>query len=131
MQTSTTPLTAPAQFPILVTINTDKIVTLTYYSGPSRSCAKPSFDIECPTNFLFVLDYETSQSGWIITGTTPQDGTPALGIANGPMFQSLATIDSYPAQDEKRVPYRYSLQFANSLTGHLLQFDPQEVNVRN
>ena len=125
MQTSTTPSTAPAQFAILVSIDTEQNVTLNYY-GEWPGIPLIVFT-DCPINCLFVLDYQTTQSGWIITGITPSAGSAALGIANGPMFQSLATIDPY----QPGAVYTYSLNFANPLTGATFSFDPQEVNVRN
>nr|WP_315212464.1 hypothetical protein [uncultured Duganella sp.] len=131
MQTSTEQPTAPAQFPVLVSIDPEQNVTLTYYGEWPIQDAPLILFVDCPTNCLFVLDYETSQNGWIITGTTPVAPSAPLGIANGPMFQSLATIDPFAGQGQSVIVYTYSLQFANPLTGASITFDPQEVNVRN
>lgn len=119
---------APAQFPVLVTIKTGHKVELTYFDGKLEQQPSLHLKVPCPTNCLFILDYETSKSGWTITGTSTVGSSPSLAAMSGPMNLSLMTIDTY---SDDGGDYRYFLHFTNPLTKDHFPFDPQETNVRS
>jgi hypothetical protein len=78
------------------------------------------------TNTLFVLDYESTLSGWTITGTQPNPaGAPALEAIRGPAGTSIMTM--FPELSVPQI-FNFFIVFKNTVTGASIMNDPQEGN---
>lgn len=116
---------------ITITVNgNDKNSTVFYtYTSPLDGLVRvdsPVCDLLCnaPVNCLYVLDYISTQNGWIITETTP-NGTPALDQYPGAKQQSIMTVNPYNSPGV----FKYFIHYRNELTGATISIDPQEGNV--
>jgi hypothetical protein len=129
--------TATPQRTVTVTIYgksaDDAQITYSYWS-PSTGVAhtaSPTCDLTqtCATNTLFLLDYQSSQNGWTITGVEPNPaGAPALETIPGPAKQSVMTL--FPDLSVPQI-FNFYISFTNTLTGAVVRFDPQEKNTGN
>ena len=121
--------TSAAQFAILVAIPGINTVGFVYYDGTQKG-PKPTtvvtLNITVPTDFLYVLDFESSRKGWTITGISAVEGYPLLEVMHGPKRLSLLVLDPH----KEMTTYRYYLHFKNTQDGSTFQYDPQETNVR-
>jgi len=79
-----------------------------------------------PTNFLFILDYESTLDGWTITGTEPRRGSPALETTLGPNNQSVSNFN--PHLNDSEI-YYFAINYENTKTGAKVPVDPQEGNI--
>lgn len=119
--------TAPAQFPVLVSINPGRVDYTYFDASTGGPVTKPfiNLPIDRPTKCLFALDYRSSEDGWCITGIEPIAGQP-LSTVPGPFSLSLMTIN--PHHDHHSI-HRFYLLFLNTLTTDQFKDDPQETNV--
>lgn len=82
----------------------------------------------CPTNYLFVLDYESTLNGWVIIGSKPTKGSPALETVIGPNGQSISNFNPH-TNDVKT--YHFGFTYKNTKTGQEMFVDPQETHSKD
>lgn len=79
------------------------------------------------SNTLFVLDYQATQNGWTMIGTSPNPaGAPSLAYKMGPENTSLMTQFPDLSHEEQ---FNFYIIYHNVLNGQTLQVDPQEGNI--
>lgn len=89
----------------------------------------PQCKLQCdrPTNYLFVLDYESTLHGWTIINSKPTKGSPALETVIGANGQSISNFNPHSNDSES---YHFGFTYKNTKTGAEIFVDPQEDNVR-
>ena len=78
-----------------------------------------------PIYSLFLLDYFSTLNGWTVTGLEPVEKFACPDFKLGPNDLSIATADPYITIQT----YRYSIGYANSVTGVKILRDPQQGNI--
>jgi len=118
---------------ITVSINGTSNAATASYSYLSRSGVPftnaPVCDLNCncPTNFLFALDYQSTTNGWTVTNFTSVQPNKQLTATAGPNLQSYCVVDVDTTKSPPKT-YAFLLTYTNTVTGAVISPDPQVTN---